>query len=157
MGAGKGTARRQKKKRGFPTRFAALIGGSLLLIAALSLINLSPTLSHLDAELLSGPETGNYHEIAARLEDSARSQDGHLGNHTSKGSVDNLERLVAERDNCSLHFAMVQDGVAPTKKGQLELIRRLGCTHGQGYLFAPPLEAEEALAHLARSRGVDLE
>lgn len=116
---------RNTKARGFPTRFAALVGGSLLLIAALSLINLSPTLSHLDAELLSGPESGNYFEIAERLERSARAQDGHLGNHASNGSVDNLDRLVAERDDCSVHFAMVQDGVAPAKPGHLELIARL--------------------------------
>ncbi len=114
-----------KKKPGFPTRFAALVGGSLLLIAALSLINLSPTLSHLDAELISGPKTGNYHEIAERLRTSASKLDGHLGNHVSNGSVENLDRLIAEKDNCAIAFAMVQDGVAPKPGHDLELIARL--------------------------------
>ena len=113
------------KKRGFPTRFAALVGGSLLLIAALSLINLSPTLSHLDAEILSGPKTGNYHEIAQRLQASASRQEGHLGNHASNGSVQNLERLIAEKENCAVAYAMVQDGVAPRAGHNLELIARL--------------------------------
>lgn len=116
---------KSKKKRGFPTRFAALVGGSLLLIAALSLINLSPTLSHLDAKLLSGPKSGNYHEVAEHLRKSARAQDGHLGNRESNGSVENLETLITEKDNCSVAFAMVQDGVAPSPDHDLELIARL--------------------------------
>jgi len=116
---------KKKKKRGFPTRFATLLGATLLLVAALSLVNLSPTLSHLDAEIVSGPTAGNYYEIAQRLSTSASAQSGHLGNNTSNGTVDNLERLISERDRCAVQFAMVQDGVAPSKKSSLELIARL--------------------------------
>ncbi len=115
----------RKKKGNFPTRFAALVGGSLLLILALSLINLSPSLSHLDANLASGPETGNYYEVAARLETSARLQEGTLGNRATKGSVDNLNLLVAEKASCNLHFAIVQDGIVPDGGHGLELIARL--------------------------------
>ncbi len=115
----------RKKKRGFPTRFAALVGGSLLLIAALSLINLSPSLSHLDAYLASGPETGNYYAIAERLETSARLQEGKLGNRATKGSVDNLNLLIAEKQRCRLHFAIVQDGIVPDGGHGLQLIARL--------------------------------
>ncbi|MCP4448023.1 MAG: hypothetical protein GY811_22210 [Myxococcales bacterium] len=125
MSAEKRDAKKPKKKRGFPTRFATMLGASLLLIAALSLINLSPTLSHLDAELVSGPKTGNYHEITERLKQSADSQDGHLGNHVSNGTVDNLAQLIAQKDDCALDFAMVQDGIAPTLGHNLELIARL--------------------------------
>jgi diguanylate cyclase (GGDEF)-like protein len=35
---------------------------------------------------------------------------------------------------------------------QLALVRRLGCRQAQGFLFAPPLAAEEALARAAESR-----
>jgi diguanylate cyclase (GGDEF)-like protein len=35
---------------------------------------------------------------------------------------------------------------------QMALIRRLGCRQAQGFLFAPPLAAEEALARAAESR-----
>lgn len=114
-----------KKKRRFPIRFAALMGGSLFLIAAVSLINLSPDLSHLDVSIVSGPKLGNYYDVAERLKASAASDDGALRNLESKGSVDNLKQLIAANDDCDMHFAMVQDGVPAPKGHGLELIARL--------------------------------
>lgn len=114
-----------KKKGRFPTRLAALLGGSLLLVAAFSLVNLSPDLSHLDARLASGPELGNYYAVAERLQDSARQDKGTLTNLASKGSVDNLNRLIAAEGDCDMHFAMVQDGVPAPRGHDLELIARL--------------------------------
>jgi TRAP-type uncharacterized transport system substrate-binding protein len=114
-----------KKKGRFPIRLAALLGGSLLLVAALSLINLSPNLSHLEVSLASGPEHGNYFAIAERLKKSAEQDEGSLTNLTSQGSVDNLSRLIAAEDECEMHFAMVQDGVPAPRGHGLELIARL--------------------------------
>jgi TRAP-type uncharacterized transport system substrate-binding protein len=114
-----------QKKRRFPIRFAALMGGSLFLIAAVSLINLSPDLSHLDVRMVSGPELGNYYDVAERLKASAASDDGTLRNLESKGSVDNLNQLIAANDDCEMHFAMVQDGV-PAPKG-----------HGRSFFSVP--------------------
>lgn len=114
-----------KKKSAFPTRFAALMGGSLLLIAAVSLINLSPDLSHLDVSLASGPELGNYYDLADRLRDSAADDEGTVRNLKSQGSVDNLNRLIEANDDCDMHFAMVQDGVPAPKGHGLKLIARL--------------------------------
>ncbi len=114
-----------KKKPAFPTRLAALLGGSALLIAALSLINLSPDLSHLDVSLGSGQELGNYYAVAERLKASAEDDEGTLRNLKSQGSVDNLTKLIAANDECEMHFAMVQDGVPAPKGHELELIARL--------------------------------
>ncbi len=115
----------KQKKRRFPIRFAALMGGSLLLIAAVSLINLSPDLSHLDASMASGPELGNYYDVAERLKKSAASDNGTLRNLKSLGSVDNVHRLIEANDDCEIHFAMVQDGVPAPKGHGLELVARL--------------------------------
>ncbi len=102
-----------------------MLGGSLLVIAALSLINLSPDLSHLDATLLSGTQKGNYFAIGKTLEKLADSDNGNLKNVSTKGSVDNLEQLVAGSDQCNVHFALVQDGVPVPKGSSIELIARL--------------------------------
>jgi diguanylate cyclase (GGDEF)-like protein/PAS domain S-box-containing protein len=75
------------------------------------------------------------------------------GLHAGSDDEGIVDTIVALADH--LRLDVVAEGLETEE--QLDLIRRLGCTHGQGYLFAPPLEAEEALAHLARSRGVDLE
>ncbi len=113
------------KKRQFPTRFAALVGGSILLVAALSLINLSPDLSHIDLRLASGPMQGNYFAVGDKLRSAASSDSGTITNVETRGSVDNLSRLVDAQDSCDLQFALVQDGVPAPKNSKLELIARL--------------------------------
>ncbi|CAN5890504.1 hypothetical protein BH11MYX2_BH11MYX2_09120 [soil metagenome] len=49
----------------------------------------------------------------------------------------------------ALHLDIVAEGIETP--AQLELLRSLGCTHGQGFLFSPPVSADEAAA-LLRSR-----
>ncbi|HEY4176099.1 MAG TPA: EAL domain-containing protein [Kofleriaceae bacterium] len=49
----------------------------------------------------------------------------------------------------ALHLDIVAEGIETT--AQLELLRSLGCTHGQGFLFSPPVSAGDATA-LLRSR-----
>ena len=49
----------------------------------------------------------------------------------------------------ALKLDIVAEGIETP--AQLELLRSLGCTHGQGFLFSPPVSAEEA-TDLLRSR-----
>lgn len=113
------------RKLGFPLRVAIVIGGVLLIVAIAVLVDIEPSLSHLDATLLSGPEAGNYHAVASRLSDAAAERKGTLHNQPTAGTVDNLERLHAARDDCSAQFALVQDGVRPPEGSDLQLLARL--------------------------------
>ncbi|MGH9009502.1 MAG: EAL domain-containing protein [Acidimicrobiia bacterium] len=49
----------------------------------------------------------------------------------------------------TLGVATVAEGIETPE--QLEELRRLGCTHGQGYLFSRPVEAAEFAGLLGRS------
>ena len=46
----------------------------------------------------------------------------------------------------SLHMSTIAEGIE--ERGQLELLRELGCEQGQGYLFARPLDADAVTALL---------
>jgi len=46
----------------------------------------------------------------------------------------------------SLDLEGIAEGVETP--GQLAELREMGCDHGQGYLFAPPVEADAARAML---------
>lgn len=59
----------------------------------------------------------------------------------AEGIVDTIVALAKH-----LGLDVVAEGVET--EDQLMRVRRLGCSHGQGFLFAPPLEADEALAFL---------
>ncbi len=107
-----------------PWRSAALFLGIVLIAVAISLIDLSPDLDHMDVRMLSGPEQGNYHAVVDRLALTAARKNGQLENQATSGTVDNLARLAAATDDCDAHFALVQDGV-PSPDPDLELIGRL--------------------------------
>lgn len=112
-------------KFGFPHRVAGVLGGVLLIVAIAALVDIEPSLSHLDATLLSGAETGHYYALATELRDAAAKRRGRLKNQATAGTVDNLERLHAAEGDCSAQFALVQDGVAPPEGSELRLLARL--------------------------------
>ena len=49
----------------------------------------------------------------------------------------------------SLHFITIAEGVEDER--QASFLRQFGCEQAQGFLFAPPLPADEAAERLARS------
>jgi diguanylate cyclase (GGDEF)-like protein len=49
----------------------------------------------------------------------------------------------------NLNLDVIAEGIETPE--ELELVRRLGCTHGQGYLFSPPVPAEK-LKHFLDAR-----
>jgi TRAP-type uncharacterized transport system substrate-binding protein len=78
-----------------PWRSIALFSGIILIAIAISLIDLSPDLDHMEVRMLSGPEQGNYHAVVDRLSTAAARKNGRLENQTTRGTVENLERLSA--------------------------------------------------------------
>jgi hypothetical protein len=75
--------------------------------------------------VLSGSTTGNYHAIVSKLAADVARRGGRLHNQPSAGSVENVERLIAARQSCEVHFALVQDGVDIPAEAGLELLGRL--------------------------------
>jgi predicted signal transduction protein with EAL and GGDEF domain len=53
----------------------------------------------------------------------------------------------------ALDLAVVAEGIE--NRDQLELLRQLGCTTGQGYLFSPAVPPEE-LETMLRERGTSM-
>jgi len=106
-------------------RLVAPLGVALVLALAFSLLHLGDNLEHLHARMVSGPEQGNYYAVVDSLSRAAARRGGELDNQATRGSVDNLERLAAEADDCDAHFGLVQDGVPPPAGAELELIGKL--------------------------------
>lgn len=68
------------------------------------------------------------------------------GGGEAEGIVDTIVALANH-----LKLDVVAEGVET--EDQMERVTRLGCSLGQGYLFAPPLSADDALAYLKASLG----
>ena len=104
----------------------ALLGGLLALIGLLVVwANRAPNLSNLRVAILSGSARGNYYAVVNTLAAEARQQQGQIDNLTSAGSVENIARLLAAKTSCTIHFALVQDGMDWPAGQALELIGRL--------------------------------
>src|SRR5215831_2650711 len=119
---------------GLPQRDSSPSTGlkTLLLIGLLALIGLlgalanrSPTLAHLRVAILSGSERGNYYAVVNALAAEAQQQQGRIANLSSAGSVENVSRLIAAQTTCTVHFALVQEGMDWPAGHALELIGRL--------------------------------
>ncbi len=89
-------------------------------------LDLSPDLSYLSVDILSGSREGHYHSIVERLAGAAAQQEGTIRNVSTQGSRENLERLVAAKEDCEVHLGLVQDGFDWSAFEDLELIGRVG-------------------------------
>jgi TRAP-type uncharacterized transport system substrate-binding protein len=103
-----------------------------LLFAVLAVIVLiavrydrTPSLAHVNVAFLSGSPSGNYYAIVSRLSAEARRRRGNVDNLTSAGSIENMARLAEGKAKCTVHFALVQDGLDWPRDNPFELIGRL--------------------------------
>ncbi len=107
------------------------VRGTLVFVAFAALavvfavVDLDPDLGHLDVGIASGSPQGNYHAVVERLALEAEERDGHIENLTSRGSIENLQRLSAAVESCEVRFALAQDGLPWPEDGSLELVARL--------------------------------
>lgn len=109
-------------------RIAAISAVVALLIVGALQIDLEPNLARLDVKVLSGSTRGQYYATVARLEQVASEGRGHIENVSTRGSVDNLERLQAAVTTCDAHFAIVQDGSPWGDTTALSVLARLPTT-----------------------------
>ena len=104
---------------------------SLLMIAAAAVAAVAAGFgvaydhSYLKASILTGSQEGQYHALAARLADRARSERGVLNVIPTAGSIENVARLAAGRQHCTEMFALIQDGTPVPAEARLELLGRL--------------------------------
>jgi TRAP-type uncharacterized transport system substrate-binding protein len=85
----------------------------------------SPDLSHVKVAFLSGTDRGNYYAIVQKMAADAKRHRGRIDNIASAGSVENIAKLAAAKASCSVHFAIVQDGMSWPSDDTFELIGRL--------------------------------
>ena len=105
----------------------ALLFGALALIGLLvALYDPRPSLRHVRLTFLSGSASGNYFATVDKLAAEISRRKGRVANVITAGSVENIERLVADRATCDVQFALVQGGIGwPAAEHRLELIGRL--------------------------------
>src|SRR5262245_42681961 len=138
-------------KRRLPLRLALLLGVMVVIGLVFAAVDLRPNLHHLDVTLLTGPEEGNYHALGARFKERAAARGGRVHPVVTNGTIDNLERLVAARDDCQTEFALAQDGVPPPQ-GDLRLLARL--PKSESLLFLG--KDASRLQHFEQLRGLRL-
>lgn len=111
----------------FGKRVALVLGIVVVLALIVSRLNLRRSMARLDAELLTGARSGNYHAIGDDLAERAKNHGGKLVVVETAGTVENVKRLLeAKRTGaCDASFALVQDGSDFGPPGQLTLIGRL--------------------------------
>jgi TRAP-type uncharacterized transport system substrate-binding protein len=105
---------------------------TLLLIAligaiafAVAFFGRSPDLSHVRVTFLSGSERGNYYAVVQKMAAEAKRRRGRIDNVATAGSIENITKLAAGKPSCSVHFALVQDGMPWPADEAFELIGRL--------------------------------
>jgi len=112
------------RRRGF-IRASIILAASALVAAVVLTLGLTRQYGYLRESLLSGPSTGAYYALAARLASRARNDHSELTAIPTSGSIENVDQLVRGEATCDTEFALVQDGTPmPADKG-LELLGRL--------------------------------
>ena len=107
------------------TRVALLFGVLALIVVLVAFYDPRPSLRHVRVAIASGSPSGNYHATVERIRAEVERQRGRVRNVPSAGSVENIARLVAERESCGVGFALVQGGIDWPPHHPLELIGRL--------------------------------
>lgn len=77
------------------------------------------------ASLLTGSHGGAYYTLGSRLAERAKADGGHVEVIATAGSIENVDRLLADRDRCTEKFALIQDGTPVPAGSGLELLGRL--------------------------------
>ena len=75
--------------------------------------------------LLTGSPGGAYYVLGSQLAIRAKRDRSQLDIVATQGSLDNVSRLIADRDRCVEQFAFVQDGTPVPPDSGLELLGRL--------------------------------
>ena len=104
---------------------AILFGVLALLTALVAWLDPRPSLRHVQVAMLSAGTNGNYYATVEKIGAEVARRKGRVQNLTSAGSVENVQRLIAGAQNCTVHFGLVQDGIPYPEGHKLEVIGRL--------------------------------
>jgi len=107
------------------TKTAIFFAAVFLLATLVAWVDPRPSLRHVQIGVLSGSPAGNYHAVVEKFADEVLRRKGRVTNVPTAGSAENIQRLIATRKTCDVHFALVQDGMAYPAGHGLELIGRL--------------------------------
>ena len=104
----------------------ALIACVILLVGIIfTAADLAPDLSHMDLTVLSGPESGRYHALVARIAADAVKRRGTVRNVATTGYAESIQRLIEGDKSGRTLFALVHDGLMYSQPDRLELVARL--------------------------------
>jgi TRAP-type uncharacterized transport system substrate-binding protein len=106
-------------------RFTLLCAAAALVAALASTFAITYDYRYLRAEFLSGVPGGQYHTLATRLSERARSANGRLAVIATQGSVENVSRLAEGHARCVATFALVQDGTPVPAAAGLVVLGKL--------------------------------
>jgi TRAP-type uncharacterized transport system substrate-binding protein len=102
-----------------------LLGASAVIAAIASSFGAIRDFGYFRASLLTGTQGGAYNVLGTRLAERVKADGGRLDVVATAGSVENIDRLVANRSRCVEKFAFVQDGTPVPSASGLELLGRL--------------------------------
>ena len=106
-------------------RTLLLLAAAALIAAAAAAFGIARDYGYLHASILTGSAGGHYHGLAMRLAQRAKREHGTLNVIATAGSIENVSRLTAGREQCEEMFALVQDGTPVPADARLELLGRL--------------------------------
>lgn len=112
-------------RRGSITRGLIILGASAIIAAIALSFGTVRDFGSFRAALLTGTAGGAYYELGAHLKERVKADGGRLEVAATAGSVENIDRLVANRSRCMEKFAFIQDGTPVPSTSGLELLGRL--------------------------------
>jgi TRAP-type uncharacterized transport system substrate-binding protein len=102
-----------------------ILAVSAMIAAAISSSGTIRDLGSFHASMLTGSPGGAYYNLGSQLAERAKRDGARLDVIVTEGSVENVSRLVADRESCASQFAFVQDGTPVAAASGLELLGRL--------------------------------
>lgn len=104
---------------------ALILGLFILLGMVFATLDLYPKLSHMNLNVLSGPQSSSAYRLVQQLSEKASKRYGKLNNEATQGVAANLKRLMQAGVEQKTLFAVVPDGLHFDQPDKLELIARL--------------------------------
>jgi len=106
-------------------RAISILAVSAVIAAAISSFGMIRDFGSFHASLLTGSPGGAYYILGSQLAERAKGDRSRLDIVATAGSLENVSRLIADRDRCVEQFAFVQDGTPVPSDSGLELLGRL--------------------------------
>ena len=106
-------------------RAMSILAVSAIIAAIISFSGRIRDFGSFHASLLTGSPGGAYYILGSQLAQRAKGDRNRLDIVATAGSLENVSRLIADRDRCVEQFAFVQDGTPVPPDSGLELLGRL--------------------------------